>query len=103
MVNGGTFGGTGTVDDTLTINGGIHAPGLSPGVMTVNSNYTLNAAGTLQMEILGTTPGTQYDQLKVTGASSLVTLAGDAGGRHHQHSWPSAPRSASSPTPAAWR
>jgi autotransporter-associated beta strand protein len=76
VVNGGTFGGTGTVDDTLTINGGSHAPGLSPGVMTVNSNYTLNASGTLQMEIFGTAPGTQYDQLKVTGANSLVTLAG---------------------------
>jgi autotransporter-associated beta strand protein len=76
VVNGGTFGGDGTVDDTLTINGGAHAPGASPGVMTVNSNYTLNPAGTLQVEILGTTPGTQYDQLKVTGASSVISLAG---------------------------
>jgi autotransporter-associated beta strand protein len=76
VVNGGTFGGTGTVDDTLTINGGIHAIGASPGVMTVNSNYTLNAGGTLQVEIYGATPGTQYDQLKIIGAGSLVTLAG---------------------------
>lgn len=76
VVEGGIFGGTGTVDDTLTINGGLHAPGASPGVMTVNGNYWLNAAGTLQVEILGTTPGNQYDQLKVTGAGSVVTLAG---------------------------
>ena len=76
VVSGGTFVGTGTVDDTLTINGGLHAPGTSPGVMTVNSNYTLNPGGTLQVEIYGTTPGTQCDQLKVTGAGSVVTLAG---------------------------
>ena len=76
VVNDGTFGGTGTVDDTLTINGGLHAPGASPGVMTVNGHYTLNTGGALQLEILGTTPGTQYDQLKVTGAGSVVTLAG---------------------------
>ena len=76
VVNGGTFGGSGTVDDMLTINGGTHAPGASPGVMTVTSNYMLNANGTLQIEIFGTTPGTQYDQLKVTGASSVVSLAG---------------------------
>jgi hypothetical protein len=54
----------------------IHAPGSSPGVMTVNGNYALNAGGTLQVEIYGATPGTEYDQLKIIGAGSLVTLAG---------------------------
>lgn len=77
VVSGGTFAGTGTVDDALTINGGIHAPGASTGVMTVNSNYTLNAAGTLQVELFGIAPATQYDQLKVTGSGSLITLVGN--------------------------
>jgi autotransporter-associated beta strand protein len=76
VVAGGVFGGSGTVDDTLTINGGVHAPGTSAGMMTVNGNYTLNVGGTLRTEIYGATPVTQYDQVKVTGAGSLVTLAG---------------------------
>jgi hypothetical protein len=46
-------------------------------VLTVKSNFTLAAAGTLQIEINGTTPGTGYDQVKLTSASSVITLAGD--------------------------
>ncbi len=69
----GVFKGTGTVNHIVTINGGIHAPGNSTGIMQINSNYTLNAAGTLQVEINGATAGTQYDQLKAAGN---VTLAG---------------------------
>ena len=44
--------------------------------MTVKSNYTLNAGGTLRIEINGTTPATQYDQIKLTSSNSLVTLVG---------------------------
>jgi hypothetical protein len=69
----GVFKGTVTVNHNVTINGGIHAPGNSTGIMQINSNYTLNAAGTLQVEINGTTAGTQHDQLKVAGN---VTVAG---------------------------
>jgi autotransporter-associated beta strand protein len=75
-VQGGKFSGTGTVNNNLSINGGIHAPGSSPGVTTVKSNYVLNAGGTLQIEINGTAPGTQYDQVNLTSSSSTVTLAG---------------------------
>ena len=76
VVNGGIFKGSGTVSHNLTIHGGTHAPGASPGSMTVTKNYALDPGGTLQMELNGTTAGTQYDQLKVTGATSTVTLAG---------------------------
>jgi hypothetical protein len=44
--------------------------------MHINGNYSVGAAGTLQMEINGTTPTTQYDQVRVLGAGSTVTLAG---------------------------
>jgi autotransporter-associated beta strand protein len=75
-LSGGVFGGNGTVDAPLTVNGGTHAPGDFVGVMTVNSNYTLNAGGSLQVKMFGPTPGTQYDQLRVNGSGSLIKLAG---------------------------
>jgi fibronectin-binding autotransporter adhesin len=68
---GGTLGGTGGLGGSVTVNvGGTLAPGLSPG--TINTG-DLNVAGTLAAEILGTTAGTQYDVVNVTGT---VTLSG---------------------------
>lgn len=69
----GTIRGSGSFAGTLAINGGTHAPGNSPGIMTTAGNYTLAASATLQIEIDGTTPGTQHDQVGVAGT---VTLAG---------------------------
>ncbi len=70
----GTLGGTGTVD-RITATGGTIAPGLSPGSLDVNGAVTLNAASTFNVEIGGTTAGTQYDRLNLTG-SGIVTLNG---------------------------
>ncbi len=67
-----SIGGAGN----LTLSGGIHAPGNSAGIMTVTGNYSLPATGMLQVEINGIAAGTQYDQVKVLGAASVVTLAG---------------------------
>ena len=77
-VSGGgtTLGGTGTIGGTVTVGSGANiAPGnggnttaiLNTGALTLapNSNFLVN--------INGTTAGTQYDQLNVTG---LVTLTG---------------------------
>ncbi len=75
-IGGGTLRGSGSVVGNLTINGGTHAPGSSPGIMSTSGNYTLAAAATLQIEINGTAPGTQHDQVRAQGASSTVTLAG---------------------------
>ena len=69
-VSGGLFGGGGTVGD-LTLTGGTHAPGVSPGIDTVD-NYNLGASATLEIEIDGTTVGTQYDQVDVTGTVDLA-------------------------------
>ena len=54
----------------------MYAPGNSPGIVTaaaVNFDNTpvTSGAPTLQIELAGTTPGTQYDQLAVTGQASL--------------------------------
>jgi MYXO-CTERM domain-containing protein len=67
----GTLGGSGTVG-ALTVAGGTVGPGNSPGVLDVAGNYT-QTSGTLAVELNGTTLGTQYDQLNVTGT---ITLGG---------------------------
>ncbi|MFO0797558.1 MAG: LamG-like jellyroll fold domain-containing protein [Gemmataceae bacterium] len=68
-VNGGTLGGTGTVGGTVAMSSGTVAPGTSPGVL--NSGSVTFTGGTFQVEVNGTTVGTQYDQLNVTGAVAL--------------------------------
>jgi PEP-CTERM motif len=46
-------------------------PGNSPGVLNVNGNFTLNPDGTLTLVVAGTTPGTQYSQLNITGTGTF--------------------------------
>jgi autotransporter-associated beta strand protein len=72
-LSAGTLRGTGTFAGNIAINGGTHAPGNSTGITTTSASYTLAATATLQLEINGTTPGTQHDQVGVGGT---VTLAG---------------------------
>ena len=55
----------------LNNTGGTVAAGASPGTLTINGDYTQGPGGTLQEEIAGTTPGTQFDQLVVTGDVTL--------------------------------
>ncbi|MDQ6861792.1 MAG: dockerin type I domain-containing protein, partial [Verrucomicrobiota bacterium] len=57
---------------------GVLAPGASPGTLTVNGNMTLVSPAELQIELGGTTAGTQYDQVvqHSTGTGG-VTLGGD--------------------------
>ena len=52
-------------------NSGTIAPGLSAGILTITGDVTLASTSTLQIELGGTTPGTQYDQLHVTGQVAL--------------------------------
>ena len=74
--SGATLGGSGSVR-ALTINaGGFVTPGNSPGILTVNGNYT--QVGQYTAEIAGTTAGAGYDQIDVIGTvdisgGSLVT------------------------------
>lgn len=69
-----TLKGSGTIIGDLTVHG-IHAPGDSPGIETVQGNY--NMLGQLQIELDGTTPGTGYDQVLISGTSPYnATLAG---------------------------
>lgn len=52
-------------------NGGVLRPGASPGALKISGDYEQTAGGTLEIELAGTTPGTQHDQLNVTGTAIL--------------------------------
>jgi hypothetical protein len=70
-INGGQLIGSGTVIGALRNNGGIVAPGFSPGKITIQGPYTQGADGVLNIEIGGAEPGTGYDQLRVVGTATL--------------------------------
>jgi hypothetical protein len=69
--NGGFLVGNGTITGNIRNNGATFAPGLSPGKITVNGNFAQTATGILNMEIGGTTAGTEYDQLVVNGHATI--------------------------------
>ncbi|MEI7576632.1 MAG: autotransporter-associated beta strand repeat-containing protein [Armatimonadota bacterium] len=71
-MNGGTLGGNGSVRGNLTVNSGAAvAPGNSPGILSVFGNVTMNSGSAFNVELNGTTPGTGYDQLVVSGTTTL--------------------------------
>jgi fibronectin-binding autotransporter adhesin len=93
-LNGGLLVNNGTISGTTDVNygslakgtgvygivnvgqGGTYAPGNSPGIVTAaavnfDNSPVISGAPVLQIELAGTTLGTQYDQLQVTGPASL--------------------------------
>jgi len=70
-LQGGILGGTGTVNASVQNTGAEVSPGMPVGTLTVTGNYTQSAGGTLRIELGGPTPGTEHDQLAVTGTASL--------------------------------
>ncbi|MBX2997357.1 MAG: pullulanase-type alpha-1,6-glucosidase [Caldilineaceae bacterium] len=77
---------TGTVKNSVQSNpdisgnvsvSGTLSPGASPSLLVVDGDVTLSASDTFSVEIGGLIPGTEYDQLQITGAGRTVTL-GDA-------------------------
>jgi T5SS/PEP-CTERM-associated repeat protein len=68
----GKITGDGTISGAVT-NGGVVAPGSTIGALHITGSYTQSAAGTLEIELAGTTPGTKFDRLVVSGS---VTLGG---------------------------
>ena len=73
-IRAGQFIGNGTVNSSVLHTGGVVSPGNSPGIITVNGNYTLDPGGLLFIETADGDPGVHYDQLQVNGE---VTLAGN--------------------------
>jgi autotransporter-associated beta strand protein len=71
-MNGGTLGGNGSVRGNLTVNNSAAvAPGNSPGTLSVFGNVTLNSGSAFNVELNGTAPGTGYDQLVVSGTTTI--------------------------------
>jgi uncharacterized protein DUF11 len=70
-LDGGRLLGSGTVAAPVTNNLGTVAPGASPGILTIAGAFTQGKKGTLELELNGTTAGTGYDVLAVTGAATL--------------------------------
>jgi autotransporter-associated beta strand protein len=71
LLNGGTFGGVGSVG-AISGPSGTLAPGESPGILTA-TNLQLLAGNTFSAEIYGSLVGSEYDRLNVNGS---VTLGG---------------------------
>ncbi len=63
--------GSGTLPANL-VNAGTVSPGNSAGSITIEGNYTQQSTGVLDIQLGGTTAGTEYDQLTVTGTASLA-------------------------------
>jgi hypothetical protein len=68
-VESGSVTGAGTLSGTLYNNGALN-PGASPGLIT-GTSFTNSAAATLNMELGGTSGGTNYDQIRLTGSAVL--------------------------------
>lgn len=79
--NTGTLGGTGTVGPVTVQSGGKIAPGASPGILNVG-NTAFSSGSTFAVEINGTTAGTGYDQLNVTGTIDLGSATLSLSGSH---------------------
>lgn len=69
-LTGGTLSGSGTVAANVS-NGGIVAPGASPGTLTITGTCTQTTNGILNIELGGTSVGTGFDRLAVSGAATL--------------------------------
>lgn len=68
----GVLRAAGVVNGSIA-NAGTLAPGNSPGTLSITGDYTQDASATLAMELGGTTMGSGYDHLAITG---LATLSG---------------------------
>jgi hypothetical protein len=71
--NGATAQGSAALTGNLTNNGTlIVGTPTTAGTLTINGNYTQGSGAVLNIAVGGLTPGTQYDQLNVTGTATLA-------------------------------
>ena len=69
----GTVSGSGVFTGTGTgAFAGVLAPGNSPGLLTFEGDLVLESTATLEIELGGTTPGTEHDRIEVGGFATLV-------------------------------
>lgn len=84
QMSGGTLSGNGTIQANV-FNSGTTAPGVgnTPGILSITGSFTQTSAGVLNIQIGGTTAGTQYDQLAVTGPAVIGGAQPDPDQRFH--------------------
>lgn len=83
-INSGILSGTGSVPGLLSVNSGssIFSPGTSGTSKTATAVFGVGSfaqlvGGTTQLQVLGTTPGTQYDQVLFSGTSKTISWGGN--------------------------
>ncbi|MDA0350413.1 MAG: hypothetical protein O3C20_23785 [Verrucomicrobia bacterium] len=69
-LNGGNLIGIGILNGNR-INSESTKPGKSPGRLIINGYFEQTQTGILEIELFGTEPGTEYDQLVVNGTATL--------------------------------
>jgi len=67
---GGSIQGTGVIAADILNSGGVVSPGFSPGMLTIEGDYTQGSDATLRLEIAGLGLG-EYDIFNVTGTATL--------------------------------
>src|SRR5262249_54091265 len=73
----GTLSGSGTTGAVTAAAGVTVSPGgTGPGILTAAGSVALGAGSSFVVELNGAAPGSGYDQLRVTGAGSTVSLGG---------------------------
>jgi len=70
VIRGGAIRGQGRIETTMQVEGGIVAPGLSPGALIIDGDWTMDADSVLELEIFGT-ESEQFDRLVVAGSTTL--------------------------------
>ena len=66
------YGIAGSVLTSLSNSGKVSSKTNSPGLLTISGAYTQASTGTLNIELGGTTAGSTYDKISVTGAATLA-------------------------------
>lgn len=69
-INGGILQGSGLIIGNVAVGGGTVGPGNSPGILSVNGDYT-QTGGILDIQLLNNTLGSGYDRLYVNGTANL--------------------------------
>src|SRR5262249_52533804 len=72
VVSGGLLSGIGTIQGNVNNSAGRVAPGDSPGLLTITGNYSQASDAVFDVELGGTSPGSAYDQLSVSGSATLA-------------------------------
>ncbi len=66
----GTIEGTGTIEADILNHGGLVSPGFSPGMLTIEGDYTQGSEAMLLLEMAGLGFG-EYDIFNITGTATL--------------------------------